>query len=62
MSDTVDNVLDAVSESEPAEVVVSEATDPVEEAPEEVASAATPPSSAATRFSKTSVVGFIKRV
>jgi hypothetical protein len=31
MSDTVDNVLDAVNESEPAEVVV-------EEAPEEVAS------------------------
>ena len=30
--------------------------------PDEVAKAVTPPSSAAIRFSKTSVVGFIKRV
>ncbi len=30
--------------------------------PDAVASAATPPSSAATRFSKTSVVGFMSRV
>ncbi len=30
--------------------------------PDAVASAATPPSSAATRFSKTSVVGFMRRV
>ena len=30
--------------------------------PDAVASAATPPSSAATRFSKTSVVGFMIRV
>ena len=41
MSDTVDNVMDAVSESvasgadETADVVVSEATEPVEEAPAE---------------------------
>ena len=36
MSDTVDNVLNTVEESEPAEdVVVSEATEPVEEAPDE---------------------------
>ena len=38
MSDTVDNVMDTVSEaaeSEPADVVVSEATEPVEEAPAE---------------------------
>lgn len=36
MSDTVDNVMDAVNESEPAEdVVVSEETEPVEEAPGE---------------------------
>ena len=40
MSDTVDNVMDAVNESEPSEDVVvnEEATDQVEEAPaEEVA-------------------------
>ena len=39
MSDTVDNVMDVVNDSEPAEdVVVSEETEPVEEAPaEEVA-------------------------
>ena len=39
MSDTVDNVMDVVNDSEPAEdVVVSEETDQVEEAPaEEVA-------------------------
>ena len=36
MSDTVDNVMDVVNESEPAEdVVVSEPTEPVEEAPAE---------------------------
>ena len=35
MSDTVDNVMDVVNESEPADVVVSEATEPVEEAPAE---------------------------
>lgn len=35
MSDTVDNVMDAVNESEPADVVVSEETEPVEEAPAE---------------------------
>ena len=39
MSDTVDNVMDAVNESEPSvnmdDVVVSEATEPVEEAPAE---------------------------
>ena len=37
MSDTVDNVMDTVNESEPSEdVVVSEATEPVEEAVDEV--------------------------
>ena len=35
MSDTVDNVLNVVSESEPADVVVSEETEPVEEEPVE---------------------------
>ena len=36
MSDTVDNVMDVVNESEPADVVVNEeATDQVEEAPAE---------------------------
>ena len=38
MSDTVDNVMDVVSEaaeSEPADVVVSEETEPIEEAPTE---------------------------
>jgi hypothetical protein len=36
MSDTVDNIMDVVNESEPAEdVVVSEETEPVEEAPSE---------------------------
>ena len=35
MSDTVDNVIDAVEESEPTDVVVSEETEPVEEAPAE---------------------------
>ena len=35
MSDTVDNVLNTVEESEPADVVVSEETEPVEEAPTE---------------------------
>ena len=36
MSDTVDNVMDVVNESEPADVVVNEeATEPVEEAPAE---------------------------
>ena len=35
MSDTVDNVLNTVEESEPADVVVNEATDQVEEAPAE---------------------------
>jgi len=32
MSDTVDNVMDTVNESEPADVVVNEETEPVEEA------------------------------
>ena len=35
MSDTVDNVLNTVEESEPADVVVNEETEPVEEAPAE---------------------------
>ena len=35
MSDTVDNVMDTVNESEPVDVVVSEETEPVEEAPDE---------------------------
>jgi hypothetical protein len=37
MSDTVDNVMDTVNESEPVDVVVSEETEPVEGAPAEEA-------------------------